>query len=160
MKYRIYMSDKKSQVVKECIIEARKNTAMKTVILHALNECISEFTFPNDVIDKIKRMHKQSKNENEFMQQLFTSFGFIIGIGDLNNHTYIHRQYISQINDYVESNTTAYTEGYDSLKRGWEEQLNNEDAEKVLERYLPPSLKIIEYGNELMAEQEEWEIVK
>lgn len=154
MKYRVYIKDIETEEENNFVIEARRNVAIKTVILNGVKKFVENYPDPTEFMREVKAIHREAYDTEDFVESLLQDLDFRIGLGDLNNHEYIKSE------NGEERTTTAYDVGYDSYKRAWEDQLDGKDCELVLEKYLPADIEvIIEHGNEIMSEYEEWVIV-
>lgn len=160
MKYRVTVVDNQTKLRTENIIVIRKNTSMVTLVLKGLEAHLeaNPSSDNEESLKLIKSIKRECNNElDTFLTDLEQELDYLISIGDLNNHTYQH----------IESKRTitSYDVGFQSYERAWEGQVNEEDGEKDLKKYLPPIDYIIEHGNDLMADDvdtdnENWEIVE
>lgn len=158
VKYKIYVSDKQDNSKSENVVESRKNTSLKTIVLKGIEKHVEEFAAdPLEFMREVKYLFRESENHVDFIEDLNNELDLLISIGDLNNNTYRHKE--------TEEQTTSYEVGLQSYENAWRSQLNEVDGEQNFNKYIPDKDIIIEHGNELMANDvdssnEEWEIIQ
>lgn len=154
MKYKVYVTDEDIKESSTSIIEVRKNTSMKTVVLKAVERHVNCFNYDQlEFMREVKSLHKESDELDEFTESLKQDLDLSIHVVDLNNHRYYNKD--------KDEYTTSYEEGKDSYERAWRGQLNEEDGEQDFDKYLPDFDTVVEHGNELTSEEwflEDWEI--
>lgn len=145
MRYRVVVLDKQLQTKTEEIISVRKNTSLSTVAMKGLEIHLEKN--PDSENEETLKIAKSLKRENNneveaFLEDLKNDIDIEINIYDINNYTYLHKE--------KGRTTTSYEIGYYSYVEAWRSQVDNEDGEKSLQKYLPSSEIICEHGNELM----------
>ena len=158
MKFRVVVVDGDGGERTENIIEVRKNTSMKTVVLKGVEAHVSSSSSYDELefMREVKYLHREANDLDIFVEELKQELDLKIAICDMNNHTYVS---IEKDMFGKKSVTTSYEEGLESYERAWRGQLGNEDSENNFEAYLPSKDIIIEHGNEIMLHfEEEYEI--
>lgn len=154
MKFKVYVTDTETKQQSENVVEVRKNTTMKTVVLKGVEKHVEQYAAdPLNFMSEVKSLHREAYDLADLTEWLKQDLDLSVSIADLNNHKYY--------NEKEDRYTTSHELGQQSYADAWNDQLNEEDAEKDFAKYIPDFDTIVEHGNEIASEEwflEEWEM--